>query len=95
MDSSFSNEKAVTIRKRIEEKMIPIFWPNLWSRRKINNPSERYITTTFCYGCNLGPTQTARSLGNMDRKHISWINDRHVTEENIHSSIILKKLSSC
>ncbi|MXQ52528.1 Tn3 family transposase [Shimazuella alba] len=71
------------------------YWLN-WTRffgpisghdAKIDNPAERYITTTFCYGCNLGPTQTARSLGNMDRKHISWINERHVTEENIQKAI--------
>ncbi|MCS0824829.1 Tn3 family transposase [Cytobacillus firmus] len=93
------------IRKRIEEKMIPVnvldllidteYWLN-WTRffgpisghdAKIDHPSERYITTTFCYGCNLGPTQTARSLGNMDRKHISWINERHVAEENIQKAI--------
>jgi TnpA family transposase len=93
------------IRKRIEEKMVPInvldlladteYWLN-WTRffgpisghdAKIDNPSERYITTAFCYGCNLGPTQTARSLGNMDRKHISWINERHITEENIQKAI--------
>ncbi|MEK4282532.1 MULTISPECIES: Tn3 family transposase [unclassified Cytobacillus] len=127
VNSSFPNNKAVTIRngepfitkmkkkktspllkairKRIEEKMAPInvldlladteYWLN-WTRffgpisghdAKIDNPSERYITATFCYGCNLGPTQTARSLGNMDRKHISWINERHVTEENIQKAI--------
>lgn len=65
------------VRKRIEEKMVPInvldlladteYWLN-WTRffgpisgheAKIDRPSERYITTAFCYGCNLGPTQTA------------------------------------
>nr|WP_304522110.1 Tn3 family transposase [Bacillus toyonensis] len=45
---------------------------------KIDKPTERYISTAFCYGCNLGPTQTARSLGNMDRKQISWVNERHI-----------------
>ncbi|WP_368784346.1 Tn3 family transposase, partial [Acinetobacter baumannii] len=59
------------------------FGPVSGHEAKIDHPSERYITTSFCYGCNLGPTQTARSLGNIDRKHISWINERHVTEENI------------
>lgn len=93
------------VRKRIDEKMIPInvldllgdteYWLN-WTRffgpisghdAKLENPIERYLTTAFCYGCNLGPTQTARSLSNMDRKHISWINDRHITEENIQKAI--------
>ncbi|MBX4270030.1 transposase [Clostridium estertheticum] len=26
---------------------------------KIENPIERYLITSFCYGCNLGPTQTS------------------------------------
>lgn len=46
------------------------YWTN-WTRNfssisgnetKLENPQERYIITTFCYGCNLGPTQTSRSL---------------------------------
>ncbi|MGH0758452.1 Tn3 family transposase [Bacillus cereus] len=71
------------------------YWLN-WTRffgpisghdTKLEKPTERYLTTAFCYGCNLGPTQTARSLSNIDRKHISWINDRHITEENIQKAI--------
>ncbi|HFK1785828.1 TPA: Tn3 family transposase [Bacillus cereus] len=93
------------VRKRIDEKLIPInvldllgdteYWLN-WTRffgpisghdAKLEKPPERYLTTAFCYGCNLGPTQTARSLGSVDRKHISWINERHITEENIQKAI--------
>ncbi len=71
------------------------YWLN-WTRffgpisghdAKLEKPPERYLTTAFCYGCNLGPTQTARSLGSVDRKHISWINERHITEENIQKAI--------
>jgi hypothetical protein len=29
---------------------------------KVDQPRERYVLTVFCYGCNLGPTQTARSI---------------------------------
>ncbi|WP_370512832.1 hypothetical protein [Bacillus sp. BB51/4] len=29
---------------------------------KLDHAVDRYITNVFCYGCNLGPTQTARSL---------------------------------
>ncbi|MGG0446814.1 Tn3 family transposase [Bacillus mycoides] len=93
------------VRKRIEEKMVPInvldllsdtnYWLN-WTRffspisgydSKIAKPAERYLTTVFCYGCNLGPTQAARSLGTVDRRQIAWINERHVTEENIQKAI--------
>ncbi len=55
---------------------------------KLNNPIERYLATTFCYGCNLGPTQTARSLSNFDRRQVSWINQRHVTEDSLDNAIL-------
>jgi hypothetical protein len=50
---------------------------------KIQNLIERCIVTTFCYGCNLGPTQIARSFENFKRKHISRINQRYATIENL------------
>lgn len=71
------------------------YWLN-WTRffgpisghdAKLDNPVERYLTTVFSYGCNLGPTQTAKSLGNMDRKQIAWINQRHISEETLELAI--------
>ena len=50
---------------------------------KLDDSIEKYILTTFCYGCNLGPTQTTRSIENLNRKNISWINKMHITEEKI------------
>ncbi|WP_053956400.1 Tn3 family transposase [Inediibacterium massiliense] len=50
---------------------------------KIDNPIERYIITSFCYGCNLGPTQTSRSLEDINRKQVAWINQKHITEEKL------------
>lgn len=50
---------------------------------KLENPVERYILSTFCYGCNLGPTQATRSIENINRKNLSWINQMHITEEQI------------
>jgi TnpA family transposase len=55
---------------------------------KIENPQERYVITTFCYGCNLGPTQTARSISLVDRRQISFINQRHVTEQKLDEAIV-------
>jgi hypothetical protein len=55
---------------------------------KIDNPRERYAITTFCYGCNLGPTQTARSVKILDRRQISFINQRHVTEQKLNEAIV-------
>ena len=54
---------------------------------KIENLRERYVTASFCYGCGLGPTQTARALEGLDRRQVAWINQRHVTEEKLDEII--------
>ena len=59
------------------------FGPLSGYEAKIKNPRERYVTASFCYGCGLGPTQTARSLDGLDRRQVAWINQRHVTEEKL------------
>ena len=46
-------------------------------------PRPRYVTTTFCYGCYLGPTQTARSLPGIDRRQVAYINQHHITEQKL------------
>lgn len=56
---------------------------------KLNNPSERYILTAFCYGCDLGPTQTARSIRGLDRRQLSYINQRHSSEERLNEAITI------
>jgi hypothetical protein len=38
---------------------------------KIQDSVSRYLAATFCYGCNLGSSQTANSLSNFDRKQMS------------------------
>jgi hypothetical protein len=40
---------------------------------RLNSLEEKHISTLFCYGCNLGPAQTVRSLKNSDRKQLAWI----------------------
>ncbi len=42
---------------------------------KIDYPEERYLTTAFCYGCNLGPTQTVRYVRSEDTLMV-WPLDR-------------------
>jgi TnpA family transposase len=54
---------------------------------KLEARSSRYLATVFCYGCHLGPTQTARSLGHVDRRQLAWINLRHLTEERLDRAI--------
>ena len=53
---------------------------------KIDNPRKRLVTTLFCYGCNLGPVQTARSIKDLSRKQVAWLNLRHVTEERLEKA---------
>jgi hypothetical protein len=59
------------------------FGPLSGFEAKIDDPRKRFISTLFCYGCNLGPTQTARSVKGLSRKQVAWLNLRHVTEERL------------
>jgi TnpA family transposase len=54
---------------------------------KLDDPRSRYLTATFCYGCQLGPSQTARSLANLDRRQLAWVHWRHITEESLDKAI--------
>jgi magnesium transporter len=45
------------------------------------------VLTVFCYGCNLGPTQTARSIKDLDRFKLAFVNQRHITEANLNEAI--------
>jgi len=54
---------------------------------KLSDPRERYLSAVFCYGCSLGPTQTAHSIKGLDRRQVSFINQRHITEENLNQAI--------
>lgn len=64
------------------------FKPISGSQNRLEFPRAKYIGTTFCYGCNLGPSQTARSLKGTSRKQIAWINDRHITDEGLEKAIV-------
>ena len=54
---------------------------------KADRPRERYVLTVFCYGCNLGPTQTARSIKDLDRFKLAFVNQRHITEASLNEAI--------
>lgn len=64
------------------------FGPLSGLEAKIEDAPEKYVVTAFCYGCNLGPTQTARSIKNMDRRQISFVNQRHINEQNLNEAIV-------
>jgi TnpA family transposase len=59
------------------------FGPLSGFEARLVSPQLRYVTTTFCYGCYLGPTQTARSLPAVDRRQVAYINQYHITEQTL------------
>lgn len=64
------------------------FGPLSGLEAKIDDPRKRFVTTLFCYGCNLGPTQTARSVKGLSRKQVAWLNLHHMTEERLEKAIV-------
>ena len=65
-----------------------LFRPLMGTESRIEELRPRVISTLFCYGCNLGPTQTARSIRGMSRKQIAWLNIKYVTEEVLEKAIV-------
>lgn len=62
------------------------FKPKSGHDAKLDNPAARYLASTFCYGCNLGPTQAARSLKGFDRKQVAYAHQRHIDPEKLQSA---------
>src|SRR5215813_4132198 len=44
-------------------------------------------SSTLLSSCNLGPSQTARSLTGVERRDLSWVNQHHITEEKLDEAI--------
>ncbi len=65
-----------------------LFGPLSGFEGKIDYPRLRFVTTLFCYGCNLGPTQTARSLKDLSRKQVAWLNLHHMTEARLEKALV-------
>ncbi len=64
------------------------FGPLSGSDSKLEDPTERYIVTTFGYGCNLGPTQTAKHMRNTITSHIlSFVNRRHIHIPRLNAAL--------
>lgn len=62
------------------------FKPKSGYDSKLDNPTVRYLASTFCYGCNLGPTQVARSLKGFDRKQVAYAHQRHIDPEKLQAA---------
>jgi TnpA family transposase len=103
--------EAAIIDRLPERKLIDVLcnvehWTN-WTRHfgplsgsdpKLENPRERYLVTTFGYGCNLGPWQTARHMGGLVTPHmLSFVNRRHITGQKLDAALrdIINSYSLC
>lgn len=56
-------------------------------KSRIPNYASSLVSTFFCYGCFMGPTQAARSIEGASRKQLAWIHDHHVNEERLNNAI--------
>lgn len=65
-----------------------LFRPLAGTDSRVEDLRMRVITTLFCYGCNLGPTQTAKSIKGLSRRHISWLNLKYVTDDLLDKAIV-------
>ncbi len=64
------------------------FGPLSGSDPKLERATERYILTTFTYGCNLGPTQAARHMRGVVTPHmLSFVNRRHVNANKLNQAL--------
>lgn len=64
------------------------FKPLAGTESRIKDLRHRVVTTLFCYGCNLGPTQTARSIRGLNRRQHSWLNLKFVTEDTLERACV-------
>jgi TnpA family transposase len=63
------------------------FGPLSGNDPKIRNAAERYLLTIFAMGCNLGPTQAARHMGDRVTPHMmSFVNRRHMSLEKLETA---------
>jgi TnpA family transposase len=64
------------------------FGPPSGADPKLSEPVPRYLLTIFGYGCNLGPTQTARHTRSLATARVlGRINAQHITSERLDAAI--------
>jgi TnpA family transposase len=62
------------------------FGPVSGHAAKLSDRTKSYLLATLCYGCQIGASQLARTLGSHDRRHLAWVNLRHITEDAIDNA---------
>jgi TnpA family transposase len=64
-----------------------LFRPLAGTESRLEDLRLRVITTLFCYGCNLGTVQTARSIKGLSRRQLAWLNLKYVSEPTLDKAI--------
>ncbi len=64
-----------------------MFRPLAGTDSRIDELRARVVMVLFCYGCNLGPTQLARSVRGMSAKRLAWVNHKYCTEDLLEKVI--------
>lgn len=64
------------------------FGPLSGHQQRLDDAQMRFIATVFCYGCNLGPSQTADSIKQLNRRQVAWLNLSHVTADRLDRAIV-------
>ncbi|BAQ63191.1 mobile element protein (plasmid) [Geminocystis sp. NIES-3708] len=64
------------------------FTPISGSDPKIENPTQRYLLTTFTYGCNLEPNQASKHMKDViSARLISFIHHHHISTNSLNKAI--------
>lgn len=100
--ASLKNLEALISERMPERNLIDIlrdvdYWTNFTrhfgplsgSDSKLERATERYLLTTFTYGCNLGATQAARHMrGVVTSRMLTFVNQRHISLKGLNAALV-------
>ena len=100
--ASLKNLEALISERMPERNLIDIltdvdYWTNFTrhfgpmsgSDSKLERSTERYLLTTFTYGCNLGATQAARHMrGVVTSRMLTFVNQRHISLKGLNVALV-------
>jgi TnpA family transposase len=100
--ASLKNLEAVISERMPERNLIDIltdvdYWTNFTrhfgpvsgSDSKLERSTERYLLTTFTYGCNLGAAQAARHMrGVVTSRMLTFVNQRHISLKGLNAALV-------
>lgn len=65
-----------------------LFRPLAGTDSRLEDLRMRVVTTLFCYGCNLGPEQTSKSIKGLSRRQIAWLNLKYMTDDDLDKGVV-------